>query len=1280
MALKIYQINLQHCKAASTELIKNISLNNIHISLIQEPYILNNKVKLLESKVITLISSNTNNKLRTCILLNHKIEYVLLNEFCDGDVTAIKAKFKGSNEIVIASVYMPHDSAVISVQSNTAKLVNYCKYNNLQLIIGCDSNAHHTVWASSDTNERGELLLEFLMTNNLCILNQGNEPTFVTSNRSEVLDLSFCTQFIESKIANWCVTDEITLSDHRLIYFEIDYNCNYEEYYRNPKKTDWKMYNFNLSEKLMSINSDNILLNKSELDSYAMAINCAIKEAFELSCKEKKRKNNNKCMWYSEKLVALRKRVRKLWNASKKRIKKGEFEHDVVKAYKSNLTHYNNELMKAKKLSWENKCNEIEAFEEAARLVKFLSNGNYKNVNTLKKMDGTFTNSTDESIKLLLNAHFPNCIFLTNESDKFNNVNNIVNTSSYRMTESENNNCDMSSCVNNSSDNLLNNNEYNKSINSNLVTSVDENSTNSSFSVPEANVNALQMNINSLLCKEKIIWAINSFKPFKSPGGDGILPALIQKGLDWLLPHLVVMFRASLELGYVPKSWCETNVVFIPKPGKDSYTETNAFRPISLMSFVLKTLEKLVDLHIKTEIDIDNYLHPYQYAYRAGKSTTTAIHKVVSLMEKSLHEKEYAMLVVLDIDAAFNATIFQVIRNALTRAGAEAWLINWIMAMLADRVICASLFDTKIKIKPTQGTPQGGCLSTLLWSLVVNDLLFELNQIGGVKAVGFADDFCLFVSGKFLSTVLEVMQRGLSVVQKWCERNSLTVNAGKSNAMCVTNKYKVNLTNSLRIFGNEIKYVNSIKYLGIMLDYKLNWNLHVEFTYNKCIKALWACRSIAGKIWGVKPHIMMWIYKQIILPKMTYGALVWAHKCKTNSGLITALAKIQRLSLLCVSGAMRSTSTDSLEAGFALPPLQFVLEEIAKITAIRLCINNDWNISNQHYGHGSLNAFLNLNKSLWQENDLIKRTFSLGKKFNTVVGNGELLITNAQSSTINIFTDAAKNNNGVGIGMYNENSNTKLSLRVNSDSNVLQAEIRAISIGADHALSNKLENKVINFYSDSLWAINCISKITFVSKEALECASKLNEISNFNIVNLIWIKSHSGIRGNEIADELARSATSSNEYLNINKSIEAVKTQCMNNLLLKHKNHWNTSRGSIITKRFIPNVSEKFSLQLLNLKRIEIRTIIGLLTGHCLLKKHGQRLKLYSDSICRLCEEEEEDSIHILCECVALADLRNKFFNQEYVEPENFFKLNFRAIFAFLKESNILALLKQESL
>jgi len=93
----------------------------------------------------------------------------------------------------------------------------------------------------------------------------------------------------------------------------------------------------------------------------------------------------------------------------------------------------------------------------------------------------------------------------------------------------------------------------------------------------------------------RVVWAIDSFAPYKSPGMDGIFPALLQEGQGVFIPYLVKIFCACWVTSYVPAIWHHVKVAFIPKPGTDSCGIPMDFRPISLTLFLLKPTERLVD-------------------------------------------------------------------------------------------------------------------------------------------------------------------------------------------------------------------------------------------------------------------------------------------------------------------------------------------------------------------------------------------------------------------------------------------------------------------------------------------------------------------------------------------------------------------------------------------------------------------------------------------------------------------------------------------------------------
>jgi hypothetical protein len=99
--------------------------------------------------------------------------------------------------------------------------------------------------------------------------------------------------------------------------------------------------------------------------------------------------------------------------------------------------------------------------------------------------------------------------------------------------------------------------------------------------------------------------------------------------------------------------------------------------------------------------------------------------------------------------------------------------------MLENRLINATFSGESLKATAVRGCPQGGVLSPLLWSLVVDDLLWGLNS-NDYYTVGYADDIAISVNGKFSQTVSEVLQTALCTVQQWCERTKLSINPCKT--------------------------------------------------------------------------------------------------------------------------------------------------------------------------------------------------------------------------------------------------------------------------------------------------------------------------------------------------------------------------------------------------------------------------------------------------------------------------------------------------------------------
>ena len=138
---------------------------------------------------------------------------------------------------------MPYDSPEPPPSNTLINLTTFCEENNWELLVGADANSHNIAWGSSDNNNRGEKLMDYIVSTNLYICNLGTTPTFENAIRSEVIDITLATNNIIDKMMDWKVIRNVSLSDHNRITYKLNSELpTSTTIFRNIRKTDWEKY------------------------------------------------------------------------------------------------------------------------------------------------------------------------------------------------------------------------------------------------------------------------------------------------------------------------------------------------------------------------------------------------------------------------------------------------------------------------------------------------------------------------------------------------------------------------------------------------------------------------------------------------------------------------------------------------------------------------------------------------------------------------------------------------------------------------------------------------------------------------------------------------------------------------------------------------------------------------------------------------------------------------------------------------------------------------------
>ncbi|CAI6356964.1 unnamed protein product [Macrosiphum euphorbiae] len=329
---------------------------------------------------------------------------------------------------------------------------------------------------------------------------------------------------------------------------------------------------------------------------------------------------------------------------------------------------------------------------------------------------------------------------------------------------------------------------------------------------------------------------------------------------------------------------------------------------------------------------------------------------------------------------------------------------------------------------------------------------------------------------------------------------------------------------------------NTIKILGIIFDRKCSWTHHINSLKNSISPRLNVIKMLSHTSWGSKTHVLLTIYKSLILSKFDYGSFIWttAHKSISKK-----LDTIHNSGLRMSIGAYRSSPIPSIYNLACTQPLD--------IRRLKITLNHELKLAST-LPTLDFKPIFQMLPSLLQENNLdtskiLTITPSLTPQWkNLIETNTELSIFKKDDTPPSIYkkeyfhiiqnitsekmyTDASKSQDGVGAAVIWNNS--ELMYKLPSTCSVFTAESIAILKALDIITDHHLQDTII--FTDSLSAINNIKNTYNPSDIGLHIQNKIHTLqyhNNFKI-KLFWIPGHSSIKENELADLAAKSAISS---------------------------------------------------------------------------------------------------------------------------------------------------------
>lgn len=356
----------------------------------------------------------------------------------------------------------------------------------------------------------------------------------------------------------------------------------------------------------------------------------------------------------------------------------------------------------------------------------------------------------------------------------------------------------------------------------------------------------------------------------------------------------------------------------VPLYKADDPSLINNYRPVSVLPCLSKIFEKIMYNRLLEFIDHCNLLYDYQFGFRKGRSTTMAMSHIINKIMQALDKGEFAIGVFLDFSKAFDTVNFDILFRKLDKYGVRGTALEWFKSYLHNRkqyVKYEGSKSSELIIKC--GVPQGSILGPLLFLLYINDIENASNEI---FLMLFADDSSAFMQGKDLSEMFLSMNAELKKMSLWLQTNKLSINIGKTHFMVFTvrNKKVFRPLIPLTINGEVLEETSCIKFLGVRIDSKLNWNLHIQYIKSKIAKGV----GIIGKARRfLADETLITLYYAFLYPYLQYCIEIWGNTFDTY---LDSILKLQKRAVRTISYANPRAHSEPLFKNLEILPVKQV--------------------------------------------------------------------------------------------------------------------------------------------------------------------------------------------------------------------------------------------------------------------------------------------------------------------------------------------------------------------
>ena len=349
---------------------------------------------------------------------------------------------------------------------------------------------------------------------------------------------------------------------------------------------------------------------------------------------------------------------------------------------------------------------------------------------------------------------------------------------------------------------------------------------------------------------------------------------------------MMYIFNACLKTSYFPDSWKITNVLPFHKPGKDRNFPVS-YRPISLLPTLGKLFEKIIHNRIKTFEENNKILIPEQFGCRSKRDTVSQLIRVTNFISSNFNKNTSTAMLLLELEKAFDTVWHRGLIYKLDNYNFPMYLTEIIQNYLRNRKFIVTVNGIESERQDTRaGVPQGSILGPVLFIYYINDI----PKYSRIKLSLFADDTAAMAASMSKRLAIQRLQKYAIELEEYLEKWKLKLNIDKTELIMFTHKAKKEKIPDFVMKDQILEIKSKVKYLGLMLQYKLNFKTHIDLIKTKATKMLGILHCLVGRRSKINVKNKMVIYNVIVKALMLYAVPVWSNTTASN---ILSLQRVQ---------------------------------------------------------------------------------------------------------------------------------------------------------------------------------------------------------------------------------------------------------------------------------------------------------------------------------------------------------------------------------------------------